>query len=75
MAAAVPAGMAISTHALTWSATYGTLSEVSDVEISTHALTWSATIPAFGQTLTEFDFNSRTHVECDKISGGIRNAR
>ena len=101
----------ISTHALTWSATFSTLArrivyhfnsrthvecdnfrtfvppvpfsfqlthsrgvrQFSDIRatcaffISTHALTWSATIVLSCSHLSECNFNSRTHVECDRI--------
>ena len=33
--------------------------------ISTHALTWSATFSVSPPCSTRFNFNSRTHVECD----------
>ena len=83
---------AISTHALTWSATMINFLLVLAISISTHALTWSATtgstrknrrtekfqlthsrgvrlsIPNFDKAI--FNFNSRTHVECDNYRNG-----
>ena len=56
----------ISTHALTWSATYPLNVSHNSPAISTHALTWSATCPsAPHQAAQANNFNSRTHVECD----------
>ena len=34
------------------------------LKISTHALTWSATVEIY-DAVAGWDFNSRTHVECD----------
>ena len=34
--------------------------------ISTHALTWSATTEIQSSNIIDYNFNSRTHVECDK---------
>ena len=57
---------AISTHALTWSATRGTISARSCQPISTHALTWSATAPRGRHGIYRHShFNSRAHVERD----------
>ena len=57
----------ISTHALTWSATKSYFVRRLDSQISTHALTWSATHLFHCYNYTTFHFNSRTHVECDRI--------
>ncbi len=57
---------AISTHALTWSATSINHLLPRPKRISTHALTWSATPDQFAESY-KWNFNSRTHVECDRI--------
>ena len=56
----------ISTHALTWSATSINHLLPRPKRISTHALTWSATPDQFAESY-KWNFNSRTHVECDWI--------
>ena len=56
----------ISTHALTWSATSINHLLPRPKRISTHALTWSATPDQFAESY-KWNFNSRTHVECDRI--------
>ena len=43
--------------------------------ISTHALTWSATIQKTLAVGLASDFNSRTHVECDRIANAIDEVR
>ena len=56
----------ISTHALTWSATYGNRTAARRATpISTHALTWSATLGDVRKVLVVRNFNSRAHVERD----------
>ena len=57
----------ISTHALTWSATPDTSEWSLPWQISTHALTWSATQTGRSLQQQRPNFNSRTHVECDRI--------
>ena len=63
--------MIISTHALTWSATYYALIYGIPTGISTHALTWSATAEIGQNDLALMNFNSRTHVECDNNGGTV----
>ena len=48
----LPTVMPISTHALTWSATFGFLFDIFRHAISTHALTWSATQKRCGRRTT-----------------------
>ena len=57
--------LAISTHALTWSATSTVKRVIKAWLISTHALTWSATGFRIGETFAITNFNSRAHVERD----------
>ena len=57
--------MFISTHALTWSATYLPRRFVAHIAISTHALTWSATGGSININTNAENFNSRAHVERD----------
>ena len=57
--ATVPiAAVAISTHALTWSATRQYKSFTAATKISTHALTWSATV---GSTVLKQPLEISTH--------------
>ena len=42
-----------------------------DIQISTHALTWSATDVELMARNESYDFNSRTHVECD-VTGAFQ---
>ena len=58
----------ISTHALTWSATVNITASLKINRISTHALTWSATRLDLAVRPIRWNFNSRTHVECDQPS-------
>ena len=55
----------ISTHALTWSATFKDRYCLKTKLISTHALTWSATKAKCVSAAHTADFNSRAHVERD----------
>ena len=55
----------ISTHALTWSATYTIFVLIAFSTISTHALTWSATSRPRHLRWPADNFNSRAHVERD----------
>ena len=61
----------ISTHALTWSATFAGHIPQANPFISTHALTWSATGGVGAPPTATRDFNSRTHVECDAAYNAI----
>ena len=61
--------LAISTHALTWSATDVLRMPSSALVISTHALTWSATIFLMANCKKCKNFNSRAHVERDRRYG------
>ena len=65
-------GKAISTHALTWSATACVRRAASVRPISTHALTWSATASWYISERKTWNFNSRTHVECDRLIPALR---
>ena len=57
----------ISTHALTWSATFAKNAMAKSMhQISTHALTWSATLPRKVNLVSMVHFNSRAHVERDE---------
>ena len=58
--------MSISTHALTWRATFGIFALSEDGQyISTHALTWRATVKVLMSYSTQTHFYPRPHMEGD----------
>ena len=61
----MPLKVGISTHALTWRATFDLLRAEEAAEISTHALTWRATFSQSKDPSSSNNFYPRPHMEGD----------
>ena len=64
---AIMQAIAISIHALAWSATHYNCGSTYVPDISIHALAWSATGRSGSRYRLVWNFNSRTRVECDHL--------
>ena len=65
----------ISIHAPTWGATHENIEDRHPCQISIHAPTWGATARSITRRANSINFNPRTHVGCDNLTGSALERR